>query len=69
MSESDDVAGCIGGLIVIVIATMLIVTGVALMLTVGVVWGAGTGILNYFNSLRLCTSFESPSGSSPPQGQ
>jgi hypothetical protein len=47
MSDADDVWGCVGGLLLIVVVVMAVVTAVMALVSVGSLYGAGTALRNY----------------------
>jgi hypothetical protein len=53
MSESDDaIGGCIGAVVVAVLAMVAVVAAVMILTTVGSVFGAGTALRNYGLAFR-----------------
>jgi len=52
MSDGEELAGCIGGLLAVVLAVAAVVAAVVVILSVGSVYGAGVAIYNYFAAFR-----------------
>lgn len=52
MSDGDELAGCIGGLIGAVLVITAVIIAVMTILSVGSVYGAGVAIFNYFQAFR-----------------
>jgi len=52
MSDGDELAGCIGGLIGAVLVITAVIIAVMTILSVGSVYGVGVALYNYFQAFR-----------------
>jgi hypothetical protein len=47
MSDADDVWGCVGGLLMVIVVVTAVVIAVMALMSVGSLYGAGTALRNY----------------------
>lgn len=47
MADADDVWGCVGGLLLIMLVVTAVVVAVTALMSVGSIYGAGTALRNY----------------------
>lgn len=47
MADSDDLGGCIGGAVVIVLVVTAVMLAVMTLMSLGALFGAGTALHNY----------------------
>jgi len=47
MSDADDVWGCVGGLLLIMLVVTAVTIAVMALMSIGTVYGAGTALRNY----------------------
>lgn len=52
MSDGEELAGCVGGLLGAVLVIAAVILAVMTVLSIGSLYGAGVAILNYFQAFR-----------------
>jgi hypothetical protein len=52
MSDGEELAGCIGGLLAAVMVIAAVILAVMTILSIGSLYGAGVAIYNYFQAFR-----------------
>lgn len=52
MSDAEDLAGCVGGLIGFALIATAVILGVMALMTLGSFYGAGTALKNYYLAFR-----------------
>jgi hypothetical protein len=52
VADADDMAGCVGGLIGLMLIVTAVVIAVMALMSAGAVFGAGVSLRNYFLAFR-----------------
>lgn len=52
MADGEDLAGCIGGLLALMLIVAAVIVAVMVLMSAGVVFGAGVSLRNYFLAFR-----------------
>ncbi|HSK80659.1 MAG TPA: hypothetical protein VLQ45_29665 [Thermoanaerobaculia bacterium] len=47
MADGDDLAGCIGGLLMVILVVSAVILAVMAVMSLGTLFGAGTALRNY----------------------